>query len=531
MQKLLFKWHQRFLSVNTHVYTFALILIPAGLLFSRALLSIGFILFIINWLIEGEYNEKWKRIKKSIPEILISSILIIHLIGLIHTENLDYGFKDLKIKLPLLLPIFYFSTKQSYKILNIGTLLLVFAISTLTATLAGFINFQFLLKNQTVDDLKNISLMGQNIMLSWFVNFSIIVFFYHLQKNWKTLKNWLKVLLLLAISWCIIFLYLLNSLTGYVIFIALFFYSLYYIINQTKNRILILSSIALLLISGILSAVYINKQINNFFKTEYIDYSRLEEKTINGNDYFHNIESKRTENGHYIDVYISEKELEKEWNKLSQLNYRGKDNKGQLLSETLIRYLSSKGLRKDSTDVSKLEKNEISYIEDGCANYMYTKKYRLDSRIYSILWQIRTYRHTGNATAQSISQRVEFLKSAIYIIKHHFWLGVGSGDVMDTFNKTLEKLSPSMEAKYRNRVHNQYIVEFVALGFTGFVIFIFLIFYPVICFRIWKNFLFSAFYLIVLISFLTDNPLETQLGVSFFSYFYCILLDQSTLDK
>ncbi len=277
-------------------------------------------------------------------------------------------------------------------------------------------------------------------------------------------------------------------------------------------------------LSGLSILIYINQLINDFYTVEKINFQNLEKFTVNGRAYENNTNSLRTENGHYIDIYICGEELENEWKKQSKLSLTGRDNKNQLLSETLIRYLSSKGFRKDSAGLNQLNQSDIHFIENGCANYKYTSKYSFESRIYNIIWQFNTYKKTGNANAQSISQRMEFLKSAVYIIKHHFWFGVGSGDVMDTFHKTLEEISPQLDARFRNRVHNQYIVEFVTLGVFGFIIFMIIIFYPVLAQKIWKHYLFSIFYLIILISFLTDNPLETQLGVGFFSFYYCMMI-------
>ena len=130
------------------------------------------------------------------------------------------------------------------------------------------------------------------------------------------------------------------------------------------------------------------------------------------------------------------------------MRFNGKDNKGQQVSETLIRYLSSKGLKKDSLGLSKLSNNEIAYIEKGCANYLYINKYSIKSRLHHIIWQLDMYIKTGNATGQSISQRIEFLKSSIAIIKDNFIFGVGSGDLMDESKKELSK-SSKIKKEYR----------------------------------------------------------------------------------
>ncbi len=499
-------------------------LIPIGLLFSRAILSIGYIGFFANWFLESNYRHKWQMIKQYKAEMIISTIFLIHLIGMIHTENIAYGFLDLKIKLPLLLPLFFGSSNKLLKIIKPSVFINLFALSTLAATIAGFIKFEYVLKYQTIDDLRNLTHMGQNIMLSLFVNFSIFIFINYIYLNWFKSRIYIRITLFVCLLWLIVFLYLLNSLTGYITFIFLALFSLIYLFVVMDKKKFIIILFIIVGSCGVAFSVYLNNIITDFYKNETIDLHNLDKQTINGRPYLNNIERKRTENGHYIDIYICMDELEKEWGKVSSMSIFGEDKKGQVLSETLIRYLSSKGLRKDSAGLKQLEKNEIAFIENGCANYKYINKFSLEARIYNIIWQINTYKNTGNASAQSISQRMEFLKSAQFIIKDHFWFGVGTGDVMETFHRTLEKLSPKLGAQFRNRVHNQYIVEIVALGIVGFAVFMIVILYPIFHQKIWKDYLFMIFYMIILLSFFTDNPLETQLGVSFFAYFYCILI-------
>ncbi len=514
--------YNKYLEVSIYIYYLALILIPIGLLFSRAMLSIGYIALFANWFLEGEYEQKWKLFKQHKDKMLISIIFLIHMIGMLNTENIEYGFLDLKIKLPLLLPLFFGSSPKLLNIIKSSVFTYLFAVSTLVATLVGFIKFEYILKYQTIDDIKNITFMGQNIMLSLFVNFSIFIFLSYIYQNWFKSRIIFRIGLLVCLLWLIVFLYLLNSLTGYITFIFLILYSLIYIIVKLKKKTITISIFIIVGLSVFTFSTYVNRIVHGFYEKETINFDNLDKKTANGRPYLHNTERKRTENSHYIDVYICMDELEKEWGNVSSLNIYGEDKKGQVLSETLIRYLSSKGLRKDSAGLNQLKPFEIAYIENGCANYKYINKYSLESRIYIIIWQLNTYIQTGNASAQSISQRIDYLKSAKHIIKENFWFGVGTGDVKDVFDETLTKLSPELASKNRYRVHNQYIVVFTALGIISFIVFMIALFYPIFHQKIWNNYIFTIFYLIILLAFFTDNPMETQLGVGFFAYFYCL---------
>ena len=100
-------------------------------------------------------------------------------------------------------------------------------------------------------------------------------------------------------------------------------------------------------------------------------YLLLERFTANGNPYTHNANTGALENGHYIDLYVCEPELTKEWNRISRVPYDSLDRRGQPVSLTIRRYLTSKGLRKDSPALSKLNPADIQRIENGLANYRF----------------------------------------------------------------------------------------------------------------------------------------------------------------
>lgn len=511
--------HIGYQRISLYIYFLSLALIASGLLFSRAMISIGFISFMANWILEGNYSDKWHTLKSNRAGMIISAIFFIHLIGMLNTQNISYGMGELRVKLPLLLPLFYGSSKKLIKAIKPDYFLYLFIAAALFASIISFLKFEYTYDYQTVEDLNRMALVGENIQLSLFINLSIFSSLYFLIKQIH-LSFFIKLLLLLNAIWQIIYLYLLNSLTGYISFIILLIFSALFVLKYKKRMLFLLGVIIFSI--GFLLTLYLQNEINKFDQEQKIDFKNLPKYTINGNEYFHDTVGKRTENGYYIDIYVCREELKKEWEKVSNLDFTGSDRKGQNLSETLIRYLSSKGLSKDSVGFHSLAAKDISFIENGCANFKYTNKFSLESRIYNILWQLNKYNKTGNATAQSVSQRIEFLKASLKIIKENFWFGVGTGDVMDEFNQTLEKTGSLLEKKYRNRVHNQYIVAFTALGFFGFIIFLFITFYPFFKFKMWGNYLFITFYLIILISYFTDNTLETQMGVSFFSFFYCL---------
>jgi hypothetical protein len=257
---------------------------------------------------------------------------------------------------------------------------------------------------------------------------------------------------------------------------------------------------------------------------EDIDFSKLDTHTPDGIPYKNDTLSGWVENGHYVMIYLCEKELEEEWNKRSQLDYSGKDKLGQKLKYTLIRYLTSKGLRKDAGGIKQLDENDIKAIENGVANYIFLRKYSLYPRVYQVYWEIDNYRHGSNPSGHSVAQRIAYKNAAEFIIRNNLFFGVGTGDVQDEFDDYYSNIDKQIKPEYRRRAHNQYLTFIVTFGLVGFLLSIIGMFLPVFLSKNWKNYLFISFALIGFISMLNEDTLETQTGVSFFTFFYSILL-------
>ncbi len=530
-ERMLIRLHTVYCRISTYISATALAMIAVGLLFSRGLISIGFIAFIANWIIEGKFSEKWELLKSNKTYVIISLIFFIHLLGLIHTSDMEYGLKDLKIKLPLLLPLFYFSSPFFNKRKFIDYLILLFAATVAITSIILFTRFEVGNSYLTVEDFNQLSFFGSNIRLSLFVNFSIFSLFWYLVIAKERITLHIKFLAIIIIGWLIFFLYFLNSFTGYLVFVLLFAYSGFYRFKNLDKKLYLRLFIGLNIIITI-SLIYTTKRVyHDFYRKDIITFSKLPKKTINGNYYVHDTLSHRTENGHYIDLYYCPVELEHEWNRRSNLNFLEKDLKKNQLLETLKRYLSSRNLSKDSVGMSKLDSTEIIYIENGCANYLYTKKYSFKSKLHVLLWQIDKYIKTGNATNQSLSQRIEYYKVSYYLIRRNFLFGVGSGDLLKESLTQLEKMDSKLDKEFWYVVHNQFVSEFVTLGLIGFLFFVLVIFSPFVKRSLRGNYLFVVFYIIMTLSFLSDNTLETQLGVSFCSFFYCLTLAHSLSAK
>ena len=82
---------------------------------------------------------------------------------------------------------------------------------------------------------------------------------------------------------------------------------------------------------------------------------------------------------------------------------------------------------------------------------------------------------------------------------------------------------PKLEEKWRLRTHNQYITLGIAFGVSGILLLLAILFYP-----LWSSYkscglLFKGFILIAAVSMLSEDTLETQAGITFFVFLYCLL--------
>jgi hypothetical protein len=230
------------------------------------------------------------------------------------------------------------------------------------------------------------------------------------------------------------------------------------------------------------------------------------------------------ENGSYIGLYICDVELREAWNNRSKLDYEGTDERGQYLKQTLIRYLNSKGLRKDELGVQKLSDKDIRNIEKGIANVYYAKKFSVNSRIYKLLWEYQTAQRGGNPGGLSVVQRTEYWKASWAIIKDHFWIGVGTGDLDLAFELQYEKMNSILPLEFRHRSHNQFLAIWIAFGIFGLSWFIYALFYPPLKRKMLFEYFYFIFFVVIILSMLVEDTLETQMGVTLYAFMNTLFL-------
>lgn len=509
-----------FKNYHRHIYFFSLSLLVVSLPLSVFLLSVAQIILLVNWLAENNFREKWERAKKNKGVFAFITIYIVHIIGMFYSTDWNYGLHDLKIKLPLLvLPIIIGTTnplsKQEFK-----RILLLFCGGLLISTIISTGKL-FGLWGAEVMDVRDISIFISHIRLALMVNMAIFILAWFVSES-RTISSKLGFSLILI--WFVLFLVILKSLTGLIIFgVLCLFFCIRYAFKSSNLMLkwFTVVGVSMLLLLG---TTYFTHTLSRFYNVERVNVSELETETTNGNFYVHDITSPDFENGNLTWLYVCDKELESVWNKRSNLNYKGTDLKGQELRYTLIRYLTSKGLRKDSAGLSSLPQKDIRNIELGMANYIYSRKFSLYPRIYQLLWEVNKLKNGGNSSGHSFTQRLEYFTTSLDIIESNFWFGVGTGDVAQAFEQQYIKNNSKLDIRWRLRAHNQLLTFFLTFGLIGFLIITAALIYPAVNEKTRIKYLIILFLIVGFMSFLNEDTLETHAGISFFAFFYAFFL-------
>jgi hypothetical protein len=266
------------------------------------------------------------------------------------------------------------------------------------------------------------------------------------------------------------------------------------------------------------------RSVGRFYQVEEIKPEKIETHTVNGNAYVHDFSKKFIENGHYTWIYLCETELREEWNRVSEFDYDGRDPHGNRIRHTLIRYMTSMGLKKDSAGLARLSMEDIRMIEQGRTNYLQGRKFSLYNKLYEVIWQVDVYRKNGNPSGHSVTQRILYLTAGWDIFRQNLWTGVGTGDVAEAYESYYEEVDSTLSLRWRLRAHNQLLTFLLTYGIFGFILIMAGFLYPVYLERKWKDYFMIMFLLVGFFSMLNEDTLETHTGVSFFAFFYALFL-------
>ncbi len=487
--------------------------------------SIPQFILLGNWLLEGNFRKKFMELKNARVFWILASVWFVHVFGLLYTTDLDAGWDDVRTKIPLVfLPLIYFTTP----VLKIKEMQLV-----LQSFLAGsFINvswcivYRYFIFSGT--DIREVSRFMSHIRLGFLLCLAIAVCLYLYQQHTNTRNKWIY---LLGASYFVFSIYVLGLASGFLnlIFLGI----LFLMINAYRKSLkLFLSAMFFIVLVLFTGTFYIVNFYKSYFTPREGGANIQLSKSPSGRPYSGYEFTKQLENGNLATRNIQEYELQKEWNRrVPSDSFNLKLNHNSLRFYTLIRFLSSKGLPKDSVTVHSLSAEELDLISKGVCNALVPTWPTLKQRLYEFLYELYDYNLNGTINGHSYTMRYFYLQAGINAIIHEWPFGCGTGDVQQAMYKAFKRMEIPLNPEWQKRPHNQFITVALSNGVHGFIFFIVSLLFPIVYYRKYFSMLYVYFFVSVLFSFLMDDTLETQTGLSFYAVFNTVLLSQVYFKK
>ena len=477
------------------IYIALLCLLAVSLTTSNFFMNLAWVLLLVVWVVEGGWREKWSRLRQSPLLQFFLLLFAVHLVAMLWTSNWHYGLFDIQKKLPLLAVPLVVLTSKPLSTKDLRPVLILYVAAVFVVTVIGWVRFFLFPELPYRDLIPYISHIrfSLNVCLVIVLLFNVLYKYLTAHSAKRTVICLLSIVCLLDILWFMAFLLLIRSYTAMAVLAVLLLVAA---LLQVRKRWWPIALCAVCL-----SAF-------GFYAWHLVD------------DYYG--ECDRTgplvENGRYVYDDFDIDAIRDAWPRYSHYPIDSVNPHGYSIEWTALRYLNSLGLPKDDQGLAQLAPNDFRNIEQGIANVIYTQPLRLRSMAYTLLFEYENYRCSQYFGESSALQRVALWRAACRVFLDHPLFGVGTGDAVDACHEQL-RLSQSSIADTDKHPHNQYLSLLAAFGLVGFII-------PILPFFVSRSHsrgkagrLFVLYLTIVLISFLTEDTLETLAGVMFVAFF------------
>lgn len=509
--------------VHEEITFYGLIFLAVSLPLSIYTTNLAQILLLANWIVEGRYREKWNRFRANRALWVFLSLYLIHAIGLLWSDDGAYSFQDMKGKVALLVIPLVAGTSVPLTKKQVERVLLLFTMGVFAGSIASLMALAGWLPVQ-VDNYRDLSLFISHIRFSLMIVTAILVVVYYIFIQRNSIGRFERIFYTVSLFWLPVFLVVLKSLSGIAIMGFLAFFLLVRGVFEIRDPVIRFMVFVPVIMIPVFSVIYLGRAVDRYYTFEQLAPEDIDRFTAEGNPYVNMPERREVENGHFVWIHVCEEELEREWNRVSDIEYRGTTANGNPIYGTLIRYLTSRGLRKDAAGVGQLAPHEIRAIELGVANHIYLQRFRLHPRIYEVIWEIDRYRMGYEPNGKSVVQRYLYLEAGWSIAKENLLYGVGNGDVRQAFRDYYESVNSPLDMQWRRRAHNQFLTFLIAFGLIGAILCITALVAPLFITGRQRSFLAIGFFILMLLSMISEDTLETSTGAAFVAFFYTLFV-------
>lgn len=504
------------------LYIFGLMLTASGLPLSKFLISTSVFWVGLNWLWEGNFAVKWKRFIERPAIAVLMGVFVLHLIGLLWSTDLKAGWSDIRIKLPLLLFPLLVGTSETLTKKELALIIGSFVIAVFISSAHTFLVASGWLA-MSVDDLRKASRFVSLIRLSLMVNLAI---FWLGQSLFRSITIWRKTAAVLGICWFVFFLIHMQSLTGLVVMAIVSVVVVFLFMRWQQRKKVVLGLLVVLLSTLCYVGIEGWKAWHQFYNFQNENSTRLDSISKYGGIYTHDLKNPMRENGYLVNIYICKSELDSTWSVRSKIPLNdGRTRDGGYIYYVLLRYMASKGLHKDAEGMQQMTAQDIQNVEEGLCNVKWPEMSSLHQRLYQVFWEFDLYKNTGDASGKSVTTRFELAHNALACIVEKPLLGYGTGGTENAFRTYYTKNSWGLSESYHwLHTHNQFLSIALTLGIGALLYFIFALIYPMSSQNRWSSYFSVAFFIVIVLSFLNDDTLETQQGATLFAFFYALVV-------
>ncbi len=152
----------------------------------------------------------------------------------------------------------------------------------------------------------------------------------------------------------------------------------------------------------------------------------------------------------------------------------------------------------------------------------------LNNKYHNTLTDLNVYLEGKNPNHYSITMRMEAWEKTWYLIQKNPIIGVGPGDLSSQLDKAYEEKGTLLTEENRKDPHNQFLQNFAGLGLPGLFITLGFFVFPFFIANVRVGSTGMAFLVLMVFAFCFESMLERQTGVTFFSFFFCLLFSHQS---
>jgi len=489
------------------LFVFAAIAFAIGLSTSKVILSISTMLLILATLLHSDFRSFREKVGSQKVLFPLFLYLLLHIVALLWSSDLAYASNDLKTKLTLLIVPVGFAIHPLEKT-TVNRILFFFVAGVALTSVINILSWHHLIGTKEYSDIRELSLFGSHIRYGILVAMASGICLLWM----KSVRLAVRLLLATLFVWFSYYTYFSQIVSGMLALVTVIIGLTFWLAYQ-KSKVLAFCTL-IVPIGIVLLAIFSLLSSNQ--KGDPAQFKTLPTVTANGNPYTHNMEPGTFIDGKPVLAFLCEEELRRSWNGKSAVSYDGKDEKGQPLRFTLMRFLTDLNVRKDSVGFQKLTSSDISLVEQGIAS-----REEGDGGFWA-RWNGVRFQLQNNIdpNGHSMLQRMEYWKTAWKIIQKNWLIGVGTGDVQQAFDQQYIQDNSRLLPEYRLRAHNTYLTSWISFGVFGLLLLFWMIFSVLRSSLKLTSPLAFIFMLVAASTFLLEDTLETQMGASFFAFFF-----------